>query len=52
MEVPIQLPRLEALKVSVGTFEGSHVLGKSLDLDSEVLGLNIQFSLLQSLSCI
>ena len=50
VEVPIQLPRLEVFKVSVGMFDGSHVLGQSLDLDSEALGLNIQFSSVQSLS--
>ena len=50
VEVPIQHPRLEAFKVSVGMFDGSHVLGKSLDLDFEALGLNIQFSSVQSLS--
>ena len=38
VEVPIQPPRPEAFKVSVGMFDGSHVLGKSLDLDSEALG--------------
>lgn len=44
-KMPIQPLRLEVFKVEVGKSEGSHVLGKSLYLDSEALSLNVTFTM-------
>lgn len=45
VKMSIQPPRLEAFEVKVGKSRDSHVLGGTLDLDSEGLGLNTIFNM-------